>query len=161
MRIHTSLNHSDLYDAARAARVGFTTLTEHKSRSHVRAFEIKLTGSSSYRQNFGDDYAATWDEWGIFLAVLFERDADIKTPYYRDRNDFHWQTGERFVSLRHSQQHAQHNWQPFTAMPVGDTENRTTLICKVCDAHQHTVYGYPMPAGYVAPPMTQKALSVL
>lgn len=111
MRIHTdTITHLDIYDAARAAgsAVDFTA-EEHASRTHARAYEVKLTGSSPRRPNTGrrgadwgtDEHAATWDEWGLFLAHLYDVDPDAraggaKIPVYRNASDFYVKTGDRF-----------------------------------------------------------------
>jgi len=104
MRIHTDiLTEADIHDAAREARVSYAGggFTRHGSRSRDHAFNVLLTGESKRRPNGGnygaaDDYAATWDQWGVFLAVLFDRDPNMKTPYYVDAHDFHVRTNDRF-----------------------------------------------------------------
>jgi hypothetical protein len=96
MRIHTSLEMAEIQRAASKARVGFTSISQHGSRSHERAFEVILTGSSRRRQNQGNDYAATWDEWGIFLGHIFDLDPDAKCWAYKDATDFNFQTNRRF-----------------------------------------------------------------
>lgn len=103
MRIHTdTLTSTDLYSAAMIARVDLD-LTINGSRSRERAFNVTLTGESKRRPNSGqrgagDDYAATWDQWGIFLAVLFYVDPSMVTPYYADANVFDQRTAGRFRS---------------------------------------------------------------
>jgi len=114
MRMHTSfLETSDLYRAARIAGVGFTRLETKGSRKRERAFDVILTGSSPRNQNFGgEDKAATWDEWGVFLGVLFGIDPNAVTPYYSCGEDYHWQTANRFVTpLPVSERHTQHRWE--------------------------------------------------
>jgi hypothetical protein len=117
MRIHTNtVTYTDLAQSALLAGVYLERDSEHKSKSHKRAFDVILSGSSPRRRNSGaaanrtDDYAATWDEWGIFLGELFRRDPAIKCAYYRDAADFHWQTGGRFRALTRDKQHRVHNW---------------------------------------------------
>jgi len=103
MRIHTNtLTASDLDDAARIARVEFGRMTEHGSRSRDHAFDVTLTGESKRRPNGGtsgasDDYAATWDQWGVFLGVLFDRDPEMTCRAYKDFVDFDYVTKCRFV----------------------------------------------------------------
>lgn len=105
MRIHTdTLTASDMTDAAGIARVQFSRFTDHGSRSRARSFDVLLTGESRRRPNSGDrgrsgdDYAATWDQWGVFLAVLFDRDPKMVTlSYYADAEDFHRKTADRFT----------------------------------------------------------------
>lgn len=114
MRIHTDrLKASDLYSAALIARVDLT-LTEHRSRSRARGFNVTLRGESNRKPNYGTsrtadrfntyEHAATWDQWGVFLAVLFEADAnrtfepsrDMFTPYDESYLHFAARTGDRF-----------------------------------------------------------------
>lgn len=106
MRIHTNtLDHSDIYAAARAAGATLEVSSRHGSRSHDHAFEVKLTGNSRRRPNGGsgayggDDYAATWDQWGVFLGLIFDADPSIVTPYDKSRSDFHMRTDWRFSDL--------------------------------------------------------------
>jgi hypothetical protein len=123
MRLHTNtITSRDLYAAAAAAGVRFGRLEEHGSRSRARAWDFTLTGSSPYRPNPGgrwarDDYdpgahAATWDEWGIFLAHLFDVDPDAHaTGNYQSREHFRWCTGGRFDTLTPAGQHHRHRWE--------------------------------------------------
>lgn len=103
MRIHTdTLTRRDIFDAAVIARVDLATFTSHGSRSRHHAYTIKLEGESRRRPNggasgAGSGYAATWDQWGVFLGVLFDRDPSMVTPYYADADAFHWQTADRFA----------------------------------------------------------------
>jgi hypothetical protein len=106
MRIHANnLTTFDLYRAARDAKVTFVRLEGHGSRSHNHAFDVVLSGSSPYRTQADgrQDFAATWDEWGVFFANLFLRDDSImvgnKSWGYRDRDDFDRKTDERFTEV--------------------------------------------------------------
>src|SRR5690606_16400637 len=106
MRIHTStLTESDIYAAARAARATVESLSQHRSRTHDHAFEVKLTGNSRRRPNGGsygadrDAYAATWDQWGVFLGLLFDTDATMRTTYDKSKGDFGYRTDWRFSEL--------------------------------------------------------------
>ncbi|MEU7814109.1 hypothetical protein [Pseudonocardia sp. NPDC049154] len=55
--------------------------------------------------------AATWDEWGIFLAEVFRRDPGATIPTaYRSADYFHWATADRFRELRVEDQHIRHRW---------------------------------------------------
>lgn len=144
MRIHTdSLTASDIYAAAAHAGGGdyrtspvLVDVTEHGSRKRARAFNVSLTGTSSRRTNggnrgAGDDYAATWDEWGMFLAELFRRDPDATIPgAYDTSGDFDYKTGCRFDTLTPAEQHggSGHRWE-FTGTPGARS-------CKTCDAVQ-------------------------
>lgn len=102
MRIHTDhVENIDLDRAAFHAGVSFARKTRHGSRSHKHAWEIKLTGNSKRRPNGGtygaaDAYAATWDQWGIFLAHLYVEDSTLKCWAYADDDEFSRKTHGRF-----------------------------------------------------------------
>jgi hypothetical protein len=112
MRIHTNvLTPLDVFEAARISRTQ-VVWTVQGSRIRTRSIDVSLTGESRRRPNSGkrgagwsSEYAATWDQWGVFFAVLFDRDpaavcgAGLKSATYRSRDDFHWQTCDRFRSI--------------------------------------------------------------
>lgn len=128
MRIHTdTLTVTDIYAAAAHAGGGdyrtspvYVDVMEHGSRKRARAFNVSLTGTSTRRPNSGnrgadgaDVYAATWDEWGMFLAELFRRDPNATIPgVYESGEHFRWVTGGRFDTLTPADQHggAGHKW---------------------------------------------------
>lgn len=131
MRIHSDiLTISDVYQAATIAGGGdhrtssvLVEVTQHGSRQRARAFNLSLTGTSSRRPNnaaggryahgLGDAHAATWDEWGMFLAELFRRDPAAVVPkIYESGEHFRWVTGARFDTLTPADQHdgAGHKW---------------------------------------------------
>jgi uncharacterized glyoxalase superfamily metalloenzyme YdcJ len=104
MRIHA--DHATATDIRRAARyvaltgrgsVHLDTLTEHRSRSRRRAFEVKLTGSNPRRNASNTGQAATWDEWGWFLAALYSVDAGIIAGPYQSRQGFDANTRGAFT----------------------------------------------------------------
>lgn len=92
MRIHTDhLTFQDLWSAAPyPARV--EELDRKKSRKRDHAFEVKLSGSSPYAAQGGQWKAARWDEWGIFLATLFDAEPTMIAGQYDGRDDFIDQT---------------------------------------------------------------------
>ena len=127
MRIHSdTLTVTDIYQAATAAGPAVRVeVTEHGSRSRVKAFRVTLTGTSSRRPNngtggrfrdgveTGGDYAATWDEWGIFLGELFRRDENATVPnVYENGEHFRWATCARFDDLDPAEQCSRsgHKW---------------------------------------------------
>lgn len=122
MFLHTdTLTMSDFYDAKRAAHVDFLNGCEEKgSRTRKVRFKFRLGGYTSHRYaNSGrwgaqtwDGNAATWDEWGIFLNVLFQRDPEAHggPTSYLGLEGFRHQTGGRFDTLAHANQHPNHNW---------------------------------------------------
>lgn len=107
MRIHTdNITLRDVFEAARIAGVEFGRCDQKGSRSRARAFDVTLRGDSNRRPNHGTsrsadrfdcgEYAATWDQWGVFLSVLFDLDPLAFTPYDADRASFHERTADRF-----------------------------------------------------------------
>jgi hypothetical protein len=97
MRIHThTADRGTIRDAMAYAsnrsgrRVYAIRADEYGSRTHTTAFDVSLSGSARHRsQADRDEFAATWDEWGWFLAFLFAHDPDIKcSGVYRDADDF-------------------------------------------------------------------------
>lgn len=142
MRLHVdTIRAQDIYQAAHALPGVSVDVTTHNSRTRTLAYDVHLTGTSGRRANSGryggtsdtDDYAATWDEWGMFLAYLYERDSRMraggtaKRPVYRDADDFHWQTQYRFETLTPEDQHKNHRWDFVT---VG------YFSCTKCDAER-------------------------
>lgn len=112
MRIHSDkLTAEDIYAAVRAipgqTLIHVDHFCEHGSRSRSRAFDVKLgtfyggPGTSHPRRpnpgtgprTFGSDvWAASYDDWGYFLAYLFEIDPDAIAGPYRHAADFRGQT---------------------------------------------------------------------
>lgn len=121
MRLHTdTLTRTEIREAARVAGHGVhVQIIDHGSRKRDHAFEVTLTGTSNRRPNSGtsrndngDTYAATWDEWGMFFASLYKIDPDmIAGAAYADAGDFHYKTGSRFEILTPAYQHSSHRWQ--------------------------------------------------
>lgn len=117
MRIHVNILTSfDIYralvDSRIAADVYPVVMEQHGSRTHTRAFEVQLgtedktsgpTRSRHYKNSgthgAGNVYAATYDEWGYFLANLFDQDPTAKAGPYADRADFHAKTECKYVRL--------------------------------------------------------------
>ena len=131
MRMHTdTLTLDDLRDAARLARVEME-FTTHGSRKRKRAFDVKLTGESRRRPNGGNigagtGYAATWDQWGVFLGHLFECDPSMVTPYYENAGDFHYRTAYRFEDEWPADAHGDHRFE-YVGVPYSQS-------CKKCSA---------------------------
>ena len=66
----------------------WASIHEQGSRSHNRAFSVRLAGSSPHNMQRLPDKSATWDEWGIFIERLFTLDPDAKIGVYNGRDDF-------------------------------------------------------------------------
>lgn len=115
MRIHTQLGRLAITRAAQYAGVGFHRLERHGSRTHARAYDVILTGSGRNGGHFGsvDGRAATWDEWGMFLAALYRRDPETRCAgagSYESAEHFVWSTGGRYETLAPAEQHRRHTW---------------------------------------------------
>jgi len=131
-----------LYRAADNASMHVTNAKQHGSRYADIARVIEFNGSggairSTRRPNWGyvtDEYAATWDQWGLLLSDLFYLDPKMKVggykhPYYRNADDFHFQTGDRFKRRFRVEDlpdfHGDHSWQ------IGVPHEQT---CRKCSA---------------------------
>lgn len=117
MRIHTSsaVNSGVVYAAARKANVDLVVWQQYGSRSADQAWEIKLEGNSRRRPNGGSSgagsgYAATWDQWGVFLAEIFNADPEAHCWAYKDSDDFNFKTGHRFVDGWPIDNHGDHTF---------------------------------------------------
>lgn len=119
MRLHTRLTRTEVVncliqaqDAGHVSqRIEFDKLEEHGSRTHTRRIDATLysyvrdaqhkhrTNSGWYGAGMsgGPAYAATWDEWGYFLAEIFDADPEAKTDYYASGADFDRQTEFKFA----------------------------------------------------------------
>ena len=118
MKLHTNtLTRSDIREALAESKaaglidpaVGFEMLEDKGSRSHSHAFEVqlgwygeKIKGDGRRYKNSGKNgsdtvYAATYDEWGEFIADLMDRDHDAVFGTYKGYQGFHeatnWQYG--------------------------------------------------------------------
>lgn len=123
MRLHTNVFdwagvHQALTDVQAqnlvAPHVDFHELEEYGSRKRTRAFEIRL---GTYEKVRGDNrrwtnlgtrgansaangegvYAATWDEWGWFIARLFELDPEAIFGPYDGIENFQARTKSEFI----------------------------------------------------------------
>jgi hypothetical protein len=136
MRIHTAATLEDVREAARIARAEIE-VSEHRSRTHKRAFEVHLTGESKRRPNGGSygagtGYAATWDQWGVFLAHIFEVDSESKCRAYADSGDFYDRTNYRFEGEWPTDAHGDHKF-----VPQGNVwGDRCEAHCSKCSAVQ-------------------------
>lgn len=132
MRLHTTtITATDVYAAVRDLPGVYAEVTTHGSRKRDHALEVKLTGTSSRRPNSGnggagDDYAATWDEWGVMFQRLFDLDDTMTCYAYDDRADYMWKTDWRFVDFDIAGQHRNHRWE-FAGVP-------REHVCATCDA---------------------------
>jgi hypothetical protein len=112
MKIHTDhLTSTDLVDALAVTDLDMWGVrvewTAAGSRSRHHAFNVSLVAEPGRDRNgkkrrnsgtaqFAGQKGATYDEWGYWLAELFERDPDMTATYYKSRDDFHAQTKNRY-----------------------------------------------------------------
>lgn len=114
MRVHSdTLTPDDFYLAAWAVRadaphIYINQIGVYGSRSRARAFDVALRGRGARhtrRPNSGSygaaqgDFAATYDDWGYWLAELFRRDPNARVgSIYNGRDDFHARTAGVFLN---------------------------------------------------------------
>ena len=107
MKYHTDTLARADFQAALPPGVWMTECGERGSRSHGRAFEVRLSGSSPYKQQGDTGYnAATYAEHGVFMARLFDAEPTMKIGHYRDRDDFHRQTRNEFAPREVPSEHS-------------------------------------------------------
>lgn len=121
MKLHSdTLTDSDIYLAIRNARdldgvadhVSMDTFRSAGTRTRARAWDIHLgtdtrdrdaTGkmrrkpTNSANQDDLADYAATYSEWGWFIARLFETDPNAVFGPYKGKEHFDNATLGRFI----------------------------------------------------------------
>lgn len=110
MKIHTDkLTYSDIHQAVptgcylvevHSERAGgYFTIVPEPSRSHDHGYLVRMSGSHRSNMQRLPDKAATYDEWGIFIARLFMIDPNAKIGNYKGWEDFDRQTKGEFASV--------------------------------------------------------------
>lgn len=132
MRIHTSLDASAFYQCVLDAGLTAEVLTTHGSRTHTTAYDVRLSGNGrGVNGPNGSFQSATWDEWGVFFALLFSADNNAtagtgKYAIYTSWAEFHQLTDFRFYDETLPEDtHKVHKWNP-------DFSGR--FYCDKCDA---------------------------
>lgn len=140
MRLHTDhLTAADVHRATAKLPGVYAEVTEHGSRSHARALEVKLTGNGRVNAS-NTGYGATWDEWGAVIGALYLIDpgavwGSVKRPTYADAEHYHAVTGDRFRDgTLPADTHKQHRWDHVRAV-TGVWMSR----CNRCSATMRTV----------------------
>lgn len=84
MRIHSNtITRQDIEHAARKSRTVLLQCDPQTSRKRSSAFELTLGGLSKSRTvRFRDERAATYRQWGTFLAYLLELDPNMVAGNY-------------------------------------------------------------------------------
>ena len=109
MRVHTNnLTEADLHKAltnADVTDVELRILGKHGSQKFDRAYEVALRGRGTRHTkapqtkitNADKEYAATYDDWGWFIAATYDLDSEARFGPYRDYDDFHAQTKHKYA----------------------------------------------------------------
>jgi hypothetical protein len=112
MKLHTTLSREQIRTALRYAKIQDTVGTDivisridsAVSRSHSHAYELMLGSCQKHRPDGKcrrvrvngaydwERYAATWDEWGWFIAQIMKMDPHAKFGPYRNSHHFHEMT---------------------------------------------------------------------
>lgn len=99
MRIHTTaaITPRIIANEASAARATAYEIHRSGSRSHAVAYDVHLEGSNPRRaQHDRDRFAATYDQWGHFLAGLYRIDPTMKAGSYQNVEHFNAMTNHAF-----------------------------------------------------------------
>lgn len=143
MKVHSdTLSPLIMHHAAVETGVTLEKCVEKGSRKRKRGFEFSLSGSSNRRPNSGrngaddDRFAATWDEWGMFLNRLFEADPNATMTYYEDQDDFRWQTDRRFDTLKPADQCRNHKWEYDGTVATGSYSVHSCTKCLATRRHR-------------------------
>lgn len=141
MRIYCSsdITESHITIAARKAGATIEVLTEHSTRSGSdfdHSFNVLLSGNSRRRAMHKEYPAATWDQWGVFIATLFDDDPTAKIGIYSWEGDFHFKTMGRFDELERDDVPLDHDhkWK-YAGIPYHQTCQRL-INGETCDAWQ-------------------------
>ena len=156
-------------------QVFISDLTEHDSRSRARRFDLglyaayKVEGDKRGKKNTGgygagEDYAATWIEWGQLIAALYKFDPDALIGEYGHATSFHERThlmfsdtdwsnmaydpypyvrkGDRFARrvgvLPHGNDYSRYRYEPRNVPREGDAEAEARAIHAGIIAGTHT-----------------------
>jgi hypothetical protein len=117
MKLHTSLSASEVRDALGTAQLAhhvtwdieFVQFAPERSQSRAHGYKVQLgtydqtsgpTNSRHYKNSgtsgAGNVWAATYDEWGYFIAEVFKRDPAAKFGQYDGADDFNAKTHGQF-----------------------------------------------------------------
>jgi uncharacterized protein YwbE len=163
MRLHTNLTADNIRTCLDQAKAGdipsdivFDVFGETGSRSHPHGFEVHL---ASTQKNTRDDgvtrrtnpmarhdgprYAASYDEWGWFLAELFAADRAAKAGPYKNEDDFHVKTRHAYTPMGRAQLPPDHagDLEPARAEP--DTEPVSDARLPVIERIDAVLADYP------------------
>lgn len=86
-------------DNGKAMTVHEGPRTRRIDHVHLRS-ETGVYHANTGTQGAAREMAASWTEWGWFLARVFDRDPDARCGDYRGVEDFNTQTNDRFIDPR-------------------------------------------------------------
>lgn len=121
MRLRTNLTGQDIRAALQraqeagtvAAHVELDNLVEHRAQRHARGFELHLSTRTKDRNEAGkvrrpcnsgqygagQNYSASYAEWGHVMAEVFKLDPGAVFGPYRGREDFYTKTRGQFGAM--------------------------------------------------------------
>jgi hypothetical protein len=155
MRLHTALTEREIRDClARAQESGevpadliFDQFNPAGSRTHRHGYDIHLATEyqgtrddgrkrkrAAYYGVSGQLWAATYDEWGWFLAEFFVTDPDAKAGPYKGQADFHAQTHDNYSDGREDYRADDYGEDPEPDRGEPDTEPVTRAMLPDADA---------------------------
>ncbi len=103
MKIHSDIidQTGTFYAAAQDKSYAVSDITKVGSKSRRNAFNVYLGGSARARSQHWDGYdyvkAATYDEWGFFIATLYEIDPNMIAGPYKGIDDFNTKTKHAYI----------------------------------------------------------------
>jgi hypothetical protein len=98
---------TDVNGSRLGGQIGFETFEPMQSpRKRRRGWNVRLYRIGSQRHfntgthGAGDQGAADWDDYGAFLAALYEKDSRAVAGYYTGRENFHRSTDGKYRPVR-------------------------------------------------------------
>lgn len=115
MRIHSdTLSAMHIIHAVQSIEgVNVGRIEKHGSRSRKTSFDLFLTGHSISGGQWGNtngEKTASWDDWGMVLGALYLLDPQMIAGPYKNADNFHHVTGERFTGGPFTIHH-RHRWE--------------------------------------------------
>ena len=109
MKVYSdTLTINDLY-ACLPSGVGIAGVREiGRARKRARGWELSLEGydarhtrrTNSGQYGAGERFAATWDDHGVWMNNLYERDPNAHIAWYENREDFYEKTAREMLWRR-------------------------------------------------------------
>ncbi len=119
-RDHAAEVHLYAYDPRPVTRNGRPALSRRRPNGGTRG-------------GLSDVYAATYDEWGAFLARVFATRSNVTIPrVYADAFAFHRMTGGRFSDLDNLPDSCEHKF----ALSGQGPDGSLTYVCPACGARR-------------------------